>query len=124
MAVERRHEQCPTCDWLAREAGRTATEYGQDHWSSYTTDRDGTEHAARYWTSEAARFTEQDHRQVAEKAWDEGFANGIAYQAGNNDAWENPYAKPVVDLVADLRASVEAAKQHRAARAKGADHVG
>lgn len=28
---------------------------------------------------------------IAAQAWDEGLTHGIAYQAGNNEAWRNPY---------------------------------
>lgn len=42
------HENCAICDWLGREAERTAREFARDHWSSYDTERDGTEHVAHY----------------------------------------------------------------------------
>ena len=41
------HDNCTTCEWLAREAERTAKRQGQDHWLS-TNDVCGTTHTARY----------------------------------------------------------------------------
>lgn len=39
-------------------------------------------------------FLAAHDREVAERAWDEGFnkgtAHGIAYQAGNDEAWKRP----------------------------------
>lgn len=45
---ETTHDNCTTCEWLAREAERTAKRQGQDHWLSTTTEKDGTTHTARY----------------------------------------------------------------------------
>ena len=34
MTIEKRHDDCPTCDRMAREAKRTAVELGRDSWVS------------------------------------------------------------------------------------------
>ena len=34
MTIEKRHDDCSTCDRMAREAERTAVELGQDSWVS------------------------------------------------------------------------------------------
>lgn len=46
--TDKTHDHCATCDWLAREAERTARGYHVDHWTSSTTDRDGTVHTASW----------------------------------------------------------------------------
>lgn len=46
--ITKAHEHCAICDWLGREAERTATELDQDYWSSYDSERDGREHVAHY----------------------------------------------------------------------------
>ena len=44
-----RHEHCSICDWLGREAERTATQLGRDAWISETgTPTNPREHWARY----------------------------------------------------------------------------
>lgn len=48
MITKTHDEHCPTCDWLGREAERTAAEYGQDGWTSTTTERGGAAHTARF----------------------------------------------------------------------------
>lgn len=46
---ETKHEHCATCDWLSREAVRTATNLGRTRWLSETSNRDGSElHWASY----------------------------------------------------------------------------
>lgn len=45
--IEKKHEDhCAICDWLAREAQRTAQQLGRDAWRSL----DGTGHSALYTT--------------------------------------------------------------------------
>ena len=44
--IEKKHEDCARCDWLGREAQRTAQQLGRDAWLSL----DGTDHAALYTT--------------------------------------------------------------------------
>ena len=44
---ETAHDDCTTCEWLAREAERTAKRQGRDHWLS-TTEENGITHTARY----------------------------------------------------------------------------
>lgn len=34
--IETTHDHCTTCDWLAREAERTALAEGTDYWTSET----------------------------------------------------------------------------------------
>lgn len=46
--TETTHEHCGTCDWLAREAERTAEQLDRNAWLSKTQDRDGTIHWGRY----------------------------------------------------------------------------
>lgn len=47
--IETRHGNCATCDWLSREAVRTATTLGRTRWLSETSNRDGSElHWASY----------------------------------------------------------------------------
>lgn len=53
--TDRTHTHCATCDWLAREAERTAKTQGTDHWSSYDGQRDGTQHAAHYLDEDGPR---------------------------------------------------------------------
>lgn len=55
MSVEKTHEHCAICDWLGREAERTAKTQGTDHWSSYDDQRDGTQHAAHYLDEDGPR---------------------------------------------------------------------
>lgn len=45
--IETTHEHCTVCEWLGREAERTATADGRDHWDSET-QADGATHAACY----------------------------------------------------------------------------
>lgn len=52
MKLEKTHEHCSTCDWLGREAERTARRLGRDMWSSYDKERDGTGHVAHYFAEE------------------------------------------------------------------------
>jgi hypothetical protein len=44
--IEKKHEDCARCDWLAHEAQRTAQQLGKDAWLSL----DGADHSARYTT--------------------------------------------------------------------------
>ena len=41
------HDDCTTCEWLAREAERTATDLNRDAWISET-DIGGNIHRAHY----------------------------------------------------------------------------
>lgn len=41
------HERCAVCEWLGREAERTAQREGVDTWLSLD-QRDGTSHSALY----------------------------------------------------------------------------
>lgn len=49
--ITKTHEHCGTCDWLGREAERTAAEHQRDHWTS-TTVAGATTHTAHF-TQEA-----------------------------------------------------------------------
>lgn len=42
--IVKRHENCERCDWLGREAQRTAQQLGKDAWLSL----DGADHSALY----------------------------------------------------------------------------
>lgn len=49
MSIRAMHDHCADCDWLGREAERTATEYGKDVWLSVTGgDPNRPEHSALY----------------------------------------------------------------------------
>lgn len=49
MTIEKRHDDCPTCDCMAREAERNAVKLGRDAWISETGTRvNPREHWARY----------------------------------------------------------------------------
>ena len=52
--IETTHEHCATCEWLGREAERTATAEGRCHWMSQVVTHGGTKHTAHY-TKEATR---------------------------------------------------------------------
>ena len=45
--IETAHDHCTTCDWLAREAERTAKAQGTDHWTSEAV-ADGAVHVAHF----------------------------------------------------------------------------
>ena len=45
--IETTHDHCTTCDWLAREAERTAKAQGTDYWTSETAV-DGVFHVAHF----------------------------------------------------------------------------
>lgn len=47
MSIETAHKNCDTCNWLALDAGQSATDSGSDAWLA--TDAD---HYARYETEE------------------------------------------------------------------------
>ena len=51
MIVKQHEEHCARCDWLGREAQRTAQQLGKDAWLSL----DGADHSALYTTD-----TEED----------------------------------------------------------------
>lgn len=48
------HEHCATCDWLGREAERTANAEGRGHWTSET-QADGATHVAHYFAGDGVR---------------------------------------------------------------------
>lgn len=49
MSIQTKHDDCPTCEWLSREAVRTAIELGRDAWTSWTlTPVNPREHWAYY----------------------------------------------------------------------------
>ena len=49
MSTDKRHDDCPTCDRMAREAGRTAVKLGRDSWvSEYGPNSDPRRHWAAY----------------------------------------------------------------------------
>ena len=45
--IEKKHEDCARCDWLAHEAQHTAQDLGRDAWLSLD---DPTDHSALYTT--------------------------------------------------------------------------
>ena len=64
MTIEKRHDDCETCDRMAREAERTAVELGRDSWVS----EDGTSYLLISEIREAERrerLQERFERQLA-----------------------------------------------------------
>lgn len=54
MSIQTKHEHCAICDWLSREAERTASDFGRSAWISETGSRaTPREHWARYEQEEA-----------------------------------------------------------------------